>query len=214
MLYKDKVAWIEKFIDGKKVLDLGCIRHNLEETKKAGWLHGIIVERARETVGVDYLSDEVTALNAQGYHMICANVETMRINDKFEVIVAGDLIEHLSNFGMFLERLSEHLAPNGVVLITTPNPINLLRFVRALFTGTAGANPEHTCWFTEKVLRQLAARYHFEVFEVAYIDDSYQYYKKIKWGPFLVLNYLLCRLRHQIAETFSVALRIKPLGQA
>ena len=62
MLYKDKIPWIRRFIAGKKVLDLGCVRHNIEETEKDEWLHGIVIKEAASVIGVDYLEKEVEEL--------------------------------------------------------------------------------------------------------------------------------------------------------
>ena len=211
MLYKDKIPWVRRFIAGKKVLDLGCVRHNIEETEKDDWLHGIIVNEAASVIGVDYLEKEVEELNKKGFNVVCANVETMDLNDRYELIVAGDLIEHLNNFGLFLERVRSHLQPDGTFILTTPNPVNLMRFFSVLLRGKAGANPEHTCWFTEQVLSQLVDRYDMFIDEIDYVDDTYQYYNKnnIKWWPFLILNYLATRIRHQFAETICVSIKLK-----
>ena len=207
MVYRNNIAWIIEFIEGKKVLDLGCVQHNLSKANDPDWLHRILVKHAKSVLGVDYLKKEVSALKLQGYNIVCANVEKMELGDDFEVIVAGDLIEHLSNFGHFMERIAKHLdLDEGIFLLTTPNPVNILRFVRVLFSGRAGANPEHTCWFTEKVLGQLAKRYGFKILDVAYVDDSYQYYNMNKWWPFFALNYILCRIRPQFCETLCIAL--------
>lgn len=203
-LYRDKIDWIVPKTKGKKVLDLGCVRHNIEETRKSEWLHGLIVGVASDVLGVDYLVDEVKALQNSGYKVACANVETMDLPGKYEVVVAGDLIEHLNNFGLFLERVKHHLADDGIFVLTTPNPVNLMRFVRVLASGKPGANPEHTCWFTEKVLLQLADRYDLTAREIVYIDDSAQYYRRLKWRPILWVGSLLCRLRPQYAETIGV----------
>jgi uncharacterized protein YecE (DUF72 family) len=92
----------------------------------------------------------------------------------------------------------------GVFLVTTPNPVNFLRFMQLLVSGKAGVNNEHTCWFTEQVLLQLAERYGLEKKEIAYIDDSSQYYLKPKWRAFVFLNRLLCRFRPQFAETLCI----------
>lgn len=211
-LYKDKIPWIMPYVAGRKVLDLGCVRHDLKETEKADWLHGHLKQQAKYLVGVDYLEEETAALRARGYNVLHANVETMDLGDEFEVIVAGDLIEHLNNFGMFLDRVSAHLAPEGTFLLTTPNPINPMRFFQVLFLGRTLSNREHTCWFTPEVLGQLLRRYNLEIVQVAYVDDTYQYYKHIvKWWPFLALNFLACRLRRQFAETLCFAIRkIRP----
>lgn len=206
---KDKLDWIIPFVRGRKVLDLGCVRHSLEETEKSGWLHGAIRAEARSVLGVDYLEDAVARLRAGGFNVVCANVEVMNLEDRFEVIVAGDLIEHLNNFGHFLDRVRAHLADGGIALLTTPNPVNPLRFFSVLLRGEAGANPEHTCWFTEQVLRQLVARHGFEVSQIAYVDDSYQYYSGWKWWPFVALNWLLVRMRHRFAETLCILIRVK-----
>jgi 2-polyprenyl-3-methyl-5-hydroxy-6-metoxy-1,4-benzoquinol methylase len=203
-LLNDKVDWIVPKVRGKKVLDLGCVRHSLEETKKTGWLHSLIVNEAREVLGVDYLQSEIESLSQSGYNVICANVETMELPDRYEVIVAGDLIEHLSNFGLFIAQVSKHMTENGVFLVTTPNPINFLRFMQLLVSGNLGANNEHTCWFTEKTLLQLAERYGLKKTEVTYINDSSQYYLKAKWRPFVFINDLVCSFRHQFAETLCV----------
>ncbi len=212
MLYRNKAQWVRAAVAGRKVLDLGCVCHNLDNTQGPDWLHGIVKAHAREVVGVDYLEDEVDALRRCGYNVVCANVETMDLDETFEVIVAGDLIEHLSNFGLFMETLVRHLAPGGVVLLSTPNPVNLLRMVGVLLRGGAGANSEHTCWFTAQVLQQLAARYGFVVSDVAYVDDSYQYYRFGRWWPFLGMNYLLCRVRHAFSETICVTLEMRTAG--
>ena len=211
MLYKDKIPWIKQFIRGKKVLDLGCVRHNLEETEKEEWLHGVIKNEAESVLGVDYLEKEVEELKRRGFNVVCANVETMELGDKYDLIVAGDLIEHLNNFGLFLDRVRNHLKSDGIFILTTPNPVNPMRFFSVLLRGEAGANSEHTCWFTEQVLRQLIERYGMRIDKIDYVDDTYQYYKKnnFKWWPFLSFNYLAVRMRHQFAETICVSIKLK-----
>lgn len=209
MLFKQKPDWIMPFVRGRNVLDLGCVRHTLEEAEKPDWLHGMIRAAATAVVGVDYLAEEVARLNERGFNVVCANVEDMALGARFDVIVAGDLIEHLNNVGRFLDRVREHLADDGIALLTTPNPVNPLRFASVLFRGEAGANPEHTCWFTEQVMRQLVDRHGMEVCEIAYVDDSYQYYSGWRWWPFVMINWILVRVRHQFAETLCVALRRK-----
>ncbi len=211
MLYRDKIEWVKKYVAGKKVLDLGCVRHNIEETEKDDWLHGVIVKEADNVTGVDYLEKEVEELNKKGFNIVCANVETMDLNEQYELIVAGDLIEHLNNFGLFLERVRCHLQSDGTFILTTPNPINIMRFFGVLFKGEVGVNFEHTCWFTMKVLQQLVERYGMYIDEVSYVDDTYQYYSKgdFKWWPFLFLNYCATKIRPQLAETICISIKLR-----
>lgn len=209
MLYRNKSSWILPFVERKKVLDLGCVQHTAEKARNPDWLHGRIAQRAVSALGVDILQQDVDVLNARGYHVVCANVESMDLGDTFEVAVAGDLIEHLSNPGLFMEQVRRHLVPGGLFLITTPNPVTFMRFLQLLLTGRLAVNSEHTCWFTPQVLIELARRSGFRVAEVAYVDDTYQYYRERSklWQGFLALNYWLCRMRPQLAETLCVALQ-------
>lgn len=209
MRYKSKKDWIVPYVIGKKVLDLGCIQHGLDRMERLDWLHRIIKKHAKSVLGVDYLEQEVSALASQGYNIVCANVETMELHDTFEVIVAGDLIEHLSNCGQFMEKVCEHLASDGLFLVTTPNPVTFLRFIRMLLLGRLSPNPEHTCWFSAKVLGVLAGRYGLEVVDVAYIGSTHwSVYPKFVW-PLLVLDYFIRCIRPQLCETIGAVLRKK-----
>jgi len=138
MHYRDRLKFIIPYVKDKKVLDLGCIGHEHASTDKENWLHRHIRKHAKTVVGVDIQKSEISKLRKEGYDVIHADVETMDIPDKFEVIVAGDIMEHLSNCGKFLTNASNHLVPDGIILLSTPNPINFLRFVSILLLGKAG----------------------------------------------------------------------------
>jgi len=232
MLYRSKLNWIAKYVGGAEVLDLGCVCHELDLTDPP-WLHGFIVERAARAVGVDILPDAVAELQRRGFTAICANVETMDLGERFDVIVAGDIIEHLSNVGAFFERVAAHLKPGGVFLVATPNPLNPTRMIRLLTSGRDRANVQHTCWFTGKVLRQLAERYGFEPTDESYADDTRYYYrlwprikarggpvrrawrrarmlvKRLAIRPWIWLTSLLCLPRPRLAETLCMAFQLK-----
>lgn len=212
MLYRKKSDWILPFTRDRRVLDLGCVQHTLDYARDPEWLHGKIAQVASSLTGVDYLLHESEELRKQGYDIRVMNVETMDLNEKFDVIVAGDIIEHLSNIGMFLESVTKHMNQGSLFLVSTPNPVNILRFIRVLLRGKVGGNKEHTCWFTAKVLNQLAARYNLEPVEICYVDDSYQWFsvrRKITWAPWLMLNFLICRLRPALSETLCASFRLK-----
>jgi 2-polyprenyl-3-methyl-5-hydroxy-6-metoxy-1,4-benzoquinol methylase len=202
MRYRRKRDWIIPFITGKKVLDLGCVSHDLSAHADPEWLHGIIKKHASSVQGVDYLADAVEGLRSRGYNVTCANVETMSLGDKFDVIVAGDLVEHLSNPGMFFGKLNEHLEAGGKVLLTTPNPFNLLRFMQHLIYGKQFINKEHASWMTSETVAQLAARYGLKITGRAYVNDSYLYWKiTFFWMPFIALNSLLTFFLPRFSET-------------
>jgi 2-polyprenyl-3-methyl-5-hydroxy-6-metoxy-1,4-benzoquinol methylase len=213
VVYRSKNDWIIRSIQNKKVLDLGCVGQSLASPDSPMWLHGFLVKHAGSVLGVDLLQKEVDALNKRGFHVVCADVATLRLQETFDVIVAGDLIEHLSNPGQFLDRVVEHLRPRGCLLLTTPNPLTIVRFFQILLTGRMDVNPEHTCWYTQPVIEELARRSGLKIIETAFVDDDFRYQNKFFPGrsffiwPFLLANYPICRIRPQVSETLCFALQ-------
>jgi 2-polyprenyl-3-methyl-5-hydroxy-6-metoxy-1,4-benzoquinol methylase len=211
--FRHKKDWVVPLVAGKAVLDLGCVDNSLENTRKTSWLHRILCQHASSVLGVDILEDAVATLRKEGFDVVCADIESMKLNRRFDIVVAGDVIEHLSNVGAFLQRIREHLSADGSCLVTTPNPITLIRFLKLLIVDKVGANIEHTCWFTRSNMRELARRHGFQVEKVVYIDDIYDSYALVSWIrrllilPLLVLNYAVCALRPQMSETYGYVLK-------
>ena len=58
-----------------------------------------------------------------GYSFIADDALTMRLDTKYEVVVSGDIIEHISDFSSLLETIKYHMEDDGVCIITTPNPL-------------------------------------------------------------------------------------------
>ncbi len=231
MIYHSKLDWIGRFVTpDTSVLDLGCVCHDLDQTA-VPWLHKFLTGRAGRVVGVDILPDAVARMNQEGFTAVCANAESLDLGETFDVVIAGDILEHLDNLGQFLDHAAKHLNPDGVLLVTTPNPVTWVRLLRVLFKGNAGANKEHTCWFTDKVLRQLAERHCLRIVDEAYINDTklfYPWFKPVKagapartffrrvnrflemlliWKPAVLFQSLLCHIRPRLSETLCMAMK-------
>jgi SAM-dependent methyltransferase len=73
-------------------------------------------------------------------------------NDLFEVIIFGDVIEHLDNIGIALRNLTAILAPGGAIVISTANAC-FSAFVKMLFRYEA-THGEHTCHFSYLTLKR------------------------------------------------------------
>ena len=154
------------------ILDIGCVQHTLENIKSVSRLHGRLAERFNDVVGIDYLKKEIQELKKMGYNVKYGDAENFELNEKFDTIVAGELIEHLSNPGKFLDCCRKHLKDNGKLILTTPNPYWVEYTVRRLFKKLY-VNPEHTALYDEVVLTHLAEKHGFEVVEVKYIVERY-----------------------------------------
>ncbi len=169
---KDEVLrTIYPYIKNKDVLDIGCVEHTLNvKHKERIWVHDFLKEHARYVTGIDIQQKDIETLQSQGYDVSCQNAENFHFEKKFEVIFAGELIEHLNNPGLFLENCRQHLTENGMLIVTTPNAFSITRFLHILKDGTNDpvVNDEHAYWFSPTVLRQLFARYDLTIEHALY----------------------------------------------
>ena len=96
------------------------------------------------------------------------DVESHDFGCRFEAIVAGDVIEHLSNPGRFLDNCRRHLEAGGTLLLTTPNAKWPTVFLRP--------NPSHALWHDRHTLRHLLERHGFRVVQLRYYPGNKPHY--------------------------------------
>lgn len=171
---QSRLEIVREFCRDKTVLDIGCVHHDLENTDNEMWLHKTVVEVAADTLGVDYLEKEVSALVKRGYKMVAGDVnKPLAIDRQFDVIVVGNLIEHLSNFEGLLDNIRRLLMPGGVVLISTANPFFREQYFYSALKNDIIVNPEHTCWIDPVTLDQLCCRFGLETVEVRWVKGGW-----------------------------------------
>ena len=143
------------WVQGPNVLDIGCAAHAMR-FNDPHWLHGLLCKRFPDTVGIDIRPDLIEQLRQRGFqNLYTENAETFELGRQFDTIVAGDLIEHLSNPGAFLRQAAKHLAPNGRLILTTPYPFCLVQFVYALMKYPRTTwNLEHTHWLCPQTVTE------------------------------------------------------------
>ncbi len=151
-----------------RVLDLGCIQHSALKEADKYWLHKLLYKRASYVLGVDKARNDVEILQKKGYNIIYGDVENIDLGEKFDIVIAGDLIEHLSNPGLFLDVVRKHLNSNGRFILTTPNAFFIYHSFSAFF-GNVKCNIEHTCFFDKRTIGQLLNRYGFKIQKFMYI---------------------------------------------
>lgn len=165
---------ISEFCRDKEVLDIGCVQHDLTNVDLDSWLHNHVVEIAAYTLGVDYLEEAVEDLSARGYNIVHGDVnKPLQIEKQFDVIVVGNLIEHLSNFEGLLSNVNRLLKSDGVLLISTANPFYSEQYFFAAFNNDIIINPEHTCWIDPIALDQLSTRFGFYTDQVRWIKERW-----------------------------------------
>ena len=155
---------IRPYVEQRRVLDLGCA----SAFGRPDWMHAQLVDMAAEVLGVDLDPTAVAAIRSAGYDVVQGDVEDLHLDRKFDVVFAGELIEHLERFPQFFDSVRRHLEPGGKLVLTTPNPFALSNFVYRL-SKDVWVNSDHTCWFCEHTLPVMAQRNGFVVDEIAYI---------------------------------------------
>ena len=158
---------IRPYVEGKRVLDIGCGSGHWRED----WMHRQIRDSAREATGIELDANAVAKMRAQGFDLHQGDAQTFSLGRKFEVIHAGELIEHLENPGAFLRAVKKHLEPGGTVVVTTPNAFGVSNFIYRLW-GEVRFHDEHVAWYCDATLRQLLERCGFEVLEVKHLPHE------------------------------------------
>jgi 2-polyprenyl-3-methyl-5-hydroxy-6-metoxy-1,4-benzoquinol methylase len=149
-----------------RVLDVGC---------STGYLAQRLQERGATVIGIEL--DERAAELARRFceAVYVGDIETMELpfdSQSFDVVLCGDLIEHLREPQGVLARLRPLLRPGGRLVLSTPNIANWamrlsLLFGRFRYTDWGILDRTHTHFFTRKTLRETleAAGYRIEVFD-------------------------------------------------
>lgn len=155
----DTNAFLGDFVRDQSVLDIGIIAHTIEQADDPRWRHNLIRSAAARTLGIDVLEEPIAALRRRGYdvQVVDATSDT-DLQQRFSRVVVGDVIEHVNDPVALLRFAGRHLAPDGLVLCSTPNPYYLGHILSVLRDGTFIANAEHVTWITPTMALELAHR--------------------------------------------------------
>jgi hypothetical protein len=87
-----------------------------------------------------------------------------------DVVIAGEVVEHLDAPGPFLRAMRELASADGVLVVTTPNAYRLLNFLAPL-GGVELVHPDHTAWHSPHTLATLLARSGWALEGAAYYQN-------------------------------------------
>ena len=164
----DRDIFLETLCRDKVVLNLGCASalHGEAQIAWGRHLHTNLVGVAKEIYGVDKSEEAIRTL--QGRHqmtnLFVADVEhlDLPIDIEFDIVVAGELIEHLNNPGMFLTSVSKHMNADTQLVLTTPNMYGLKFFLHS-FSNIQAMDPDHSLGFSFSLLETLLTRHGFSI---------------------------------------------------
>jgi len=159
----DRVAFILKHCAGKRVLEFGASGTLTEEIRKvADWYYG--VDR-NDGVGVQAFD-----LDALGYSIEYEFGPDLPRIDKPEMIVCGEILEHLGNPLWFLVRLRRQYAGTPTI-ITVPNAFSHAA-QHWLKKGFENVNRDHVAWYSPKTISVLLERAGYTVGQLFYYNGE------------------------------------------
>ena len=152
---------------------MGCADEHLVNLKlgQNTHLHAELAAAAKELLGVDVSAEAISELRQAGFaNLIRGDVERLDEiddlrNQHFDVIIAGELIEHLSNPGLFLKGCRRLCSPDTELILTTPNALVYSQPLFALLNREA-IHPDHTLMWSPTTLRNLVTRSGFAIKEL------------------------------------------------
>lgn len=168
--------WLVEACRGKRVLHVGCTdwpmtRRRINENRL---LHKKICEVAKEAIGLDIDKEGIKQLSSlmPDKIFVLHNAEKIEecealVGKRFDIILAADLLEHLSNIGLFLNGVRKMLRPQGRLLITTPHAFAIKRYLALIFLASEHVHHDHIAYFSISTLFSLLSRYGLEI-EKAY----------------------------------------------
>ncbi len=152
--------------------------HNIEHIDSEDWKHNEIKKLASYCVGVDIDEKMVDYLNQKGFNIKFMDATSDDyLGEKFDIVLMGDVLEHVDNPKKLLEFAKRHLNPEGKLIATTPNPFFLVSFLKNFFKSPHMVLLEHTCWITPTNAVELARRSELNF-------HRYLFFKKSKFKGF------------------------------
>ena len=98
-MVKDRVSYLLKLAAGLEVLDAGCTgkKADGQAPNAAATLHQALKPVCKTLVGVDSDEDGIRLMAHTGLQVICDDITTMDLERTLDLVIAGEVIEHLPN---------------------------------------------------------------------------------------------------------------------
>ncbi|ETR77482.1 3-demethylubiquinone-9 3-methyltransferase [Afipia sp. P52-10] len=105
-------------LDGLRILDIGC---------GAGLLSEPLARLGAQVIGIDPSETNIAAakLHADRSGVLvdyrATTVEAMNPLERFDIVLAMEVVEHVTDVGVFLERCAGLMKPSGMMVVSTLN---------------------------------------------------------------------------------------------
>lgn len=166
----DRITYLRDACKNKTVLDLGALDETAFAAKRGNgtWVHEEIARVASRVIGVDSSENVPPEGLRTGPRSLIVKGTVEQLDQLLrdqgctpDVVVAGELIEHLQNPLEFLRSLRQEKLIGKDLLITTPNA-TALHNVLVGMASRESTHPDHVCILSFKTLNTLFLRAGFD----------------------------------------------------
>lgn len=169
-------------LTARRVLDIGCGAGRLGESIKA--------RQIAEVWGVelDAMAAEAARRRLDRVLNLDLEAELAELSgQQFDVIICGDVLEHLRDPRAFLKRCRDWLTPTGQIIASIPN-VGHHSVVSSLLDGNWTYEPAgllddtHTRFFTRREVEKLFFRAGYEIQSLSWVaGDGYEQWKEARF---------------------------------
>lgn len=201
MKLTNRIEKITSLVSGKYILDIGCTDEytgsdNVSWDKLINsdyWLHGHLRKLENKIIyGIDIIEEQINNLKLAGLdNLYVQDISELSLDQKFDTIVAGEIIEHISNFESFFNSVRKYLNQDGILIVSTPYIHSLAYVIYSwLRYPKTNHNPDHTVGFCPSTIETLAKKNNFEIINLELVPD----YPPIFPGRYTKFLYISLRL--------------------
>lgn len=151
----DRNAFVLEQVTGKRVLEFGA----------SGALSEAIRQAASAYLGVDRVAGDQVV----GFDLDDVSQRAVPAMDA-EIVVCGEVLEHLGNPLHFLARLKQQY-PTVPVLLTVPNAFSAAA-QKWITKGFENVNRDHVAWYSPKTLSVLLTRAGYTAADLYYYNGT------------------------------------------
>ena len=201
-LVANRAELITQYCKDKNVLHLGCVESGTttESFNDNSLLHLQILKVAKRAIGIDIDEKGIEFLTKQGIPDLIVfdaqNLSQLQLNVPIDVIVAGEIIEHIPNPGLLLKGVSQLLDKNkskSILIVTVPNAFSLRHFVPVFLNKKEFVLPDHNFYFSYCTLKALLESSGLKIIDFYTYSNLHKNLKPLKKFAKKIINQTIFR---------------------
>ncbi len=157
--------------------------------------------------GFDFDQKGIDTLNQLGgknlFRADLEKLEEVNLDETFDVIIAGEMIEHLSNPGLFLKGIRRFMNRETKLVITTINAYSGMRYLIYGLRGKGGTNEpvhqDHVAYYSYKTLSLVIQRENLQVDDFLFYDLGKEHRPFNRW-IYNVFNDVCVKISPQLSD--------------